>query len=69
MLSQKTFHKNRAGGVAQGEGPDFKSQYDTHTHTHTHTHTKDEASDPVGLCWNLQFHMCKKLPDETHVVS
>jgi hypothetical protein len=26
-LSQKTLHKNRAGGVAQGEGPEFKSQY------------------------------------------
>jgi hypothetical protein len=23
-LSQKTLHKNRAGGVAQGEGPEFK---------------------------------------------
>jgi hypothetical protein len=26
-LSQKPFHKNRAGGVAQGEGPEFKSYY------------------------------------------
>jgi hypothetical protein len=26
-LSQKTFHKNRAGGMAQGEGPEFKPQY------------------------------------------
>jgi hypothetical protein len=26
-LSQKTFHKNRVGRVAQGEGPEFKSQY------------------------------------------
>jgi hypothetical protein len=25
--SQKTLHKNRAGGVAQGEGPEFKPQY------------------------------------------
>jgi hypothetical protein len=25
-LSLKTFHKNRAGGVAQGEGPEFKPQ-------------------------------------------
>jgi hypothetical protein len=25
-LSQKTLHKNRAGGVAQGEGPEFKPQ-------------------------------------------
>jgi hypothetical protein len=23
-LSRKTLHKNRAGGVAQGEGPEFK---------------------------------------------
>jgi hypothetical protein len=26
-LSQRTFHKNRTGGVAQGEGPEFKPQY------------------------------------------
>jgi hypothetical protein len=26
-LSQKTLHKNRAGRVAQGEGPEFKLQY------------------------------------------
>jgi hypothetical protein len=26
-LSRKTPHKNRAGGVAQGEGPEFKHQY------------------------------------------
>jgi hypothetical protein len=26
-LSRKTLHKNRAGGVAQGEGPEFKLQY------------------------------------------
>jgi hypothetical protein len=26
-LSQKTLHKNRAGGVAQGKGPEFKPQY------------------------------------------
>jgi hypothetical protein len=26
-LSQKNIHKNRAGGVAQGEGPEFKPQY------------------------------------------
>jgi hypothetical protein len=24
---EKTLHKNRAGGVAQGEGPEFKPQY------------------------------------------
>jgi hypothetical protein len=26
-LSQKTCHKNRAVGVAQDEGPEFKPQY------------------------------------------
>jgi hypothetical protein len=26
-LSQKTLHKKRAGGVALGEGPEFKPQY------------------------------------------
>jgi hypothetical protein len=26
-LSQKTLQKNRAGGVAKGEGPEFKPQY------------------------------------------
>jgi hypothetical protein len=26
-LPQKILHKNRAGGVAQGEGPEFKSKY------------------------------------------
>jgi hypothetical protein len=27
ILSQKTLHKNRAHGVAQGESPDIKFQY------------------------------------------
>jgi hypothetical protein len=27
ILSRKTLHKNRAGGVAQGESPEFKPQY------------------------------------------
>jgi hypothetical protein len=26
-LSRKLLHKNRAGGVAQGESPEFKPQY------------------------------------------
>jgi hypothetical protein len=26
-LTQKPLHKNRAGGVAQGEDPEFKPQY------------------------------------------
>jgi hypothetical protein len=37
-LSQKNPSQKRAGGMAQGVGPEFKSQYHTHTHTHTHTH-------------------------------
>jgi hypothetical protein len=35
-LSQKNPSQNRAGGVAQGEGPEFKPRY------HTNTHTKKE---------------------------
>jgi hypothetical protein len=27
ILSLKTLHKNRADGVAQSEGPEFKPQY------------------------------------------
>jgi hypothetical protein len=27
ILSGETLHKHRAGGVAQGEGPEFKPQY------------------------------------------
>jgi hypothetical protein len=27
ILSRKTLHKNRAGAVAQGKGPEFKPQY------------------------------------------
>jgi hypothetical protein len=27
ILSRKTLHKNRVGGVAQGEGPEFKPLY------------------------------------------
>jgi hypothetical protein len=26
-LKKKTLHKNRAGGMAQGVGPEFKPQY------------------------------------------
>jgi hypothetical protein len=35
-LSRKTVHKNRAGGVAQGEGTEFKSQYHKHNKTKKH---------------------------------
>jgi hypothetical protein len=27
LYLEKTLHKKRAGGVAQGDGPEFKSQY------------------------------------------
>jgi hypothetical protein len=27
LNKRKTLHKNRAGGVAQGKGPEFKPQY------------------------------------------
>jgi hypothetical protein len=27
LSQKKVLHKNRAGGVAQGEGPEFKPQY------------------------------------------
>jgi hypothetical protein len=27
LISKKPFTKNRTGGVAQGEGPEFKPQY------------------------------------------
>jgi hypothetical protein len=27
IISQKHLHKSRAGGVAQGEGPEFRVQY------------------------------------------
>jgi hypothetical protein len=39
-LSQKTLHKNRAGGVAQGEGPEFKLQY--------HKKKKKSQNSPYG---------------------
>jgi hypothetical protein len=33
VLSRKTFHRNRAGGMAQCEGPEFKPQYCKKTKT------------------------------------
>jgi hypothetical protein len=35
-LSQKHPSQKRAGGVAQGVGPEFKPQYHKYTHKHTH---------------------------------
>jgi hypothetical protein len=32
LYLKKILHKNRAGGVAQGAGLEFKPQYHTHTH-------------------------------------
>jgi hypothetical protein len=46
-LSRKTLHKNRAGGVAQGEGPEFKPQY----HTHTKKSNK-RANNPINKWTN-----------------
>jgi hypothetical protein len=34
-LSRKTLHKNRTGGVAQGEDPEFKPQYRKKNQTKT----------------------------------
>jgi hypothetical protein len=33
-LSRKPLHEYRAGGVGQGESPEFKPQYQTHTKSH-----------------------------------
>jgi hypothetical protein len=47
---EKTHHKNRAGGVTQGEGPEFKPQYHTHTHTKAKTKkTKNGISQVLVL--------------------
>jgi hypothetical protein len=35
---KKNSSLKRAGGVAQGVGPEFKHQYCTHTHTYTQNH-------------------------------
>jgi hypothetical protein len=37
---EKTHHKKRAGGVAQGEGPEFKSQY----------HKKKKKNSKIRRC-------------------
>jgi hypothetical protein len=42
-LSRKTLHKNRTGGVVQGEGPEFKPQKKTATTT-----KKNPADDFLG---------------------
>jgi hypothetical protein len=39
-LSQKTLHKSRAGGMAQGEGPEFK-----------HQHHKKKKNSVAGCQW------------------
>jgi hypothetical protein len=38
-LAQKTLQKNKAGGVTQDEGPEFKPQYHR------------EKKELWGLCW------------------
>jgi hypothetical protein len=32
-ILKNPLQKNKAGGVAQGKGPEFMAQYHTHTHT------------------------------------
>jgi hypothetical protein len=58
-LSQKnpsqTKTKNRAGGVAQGVDPEFKSQYCTHTHT-------NHRCDIWTFCWNDFSDIFRNLP-------
>jgi hypothetical protein len=46
ILSRKILHKNRADGVAQGEGPEFKPQY----------HKKKIALQEVAL-WHFHVYM------------
>jgi hypothetical protein len=40
LRSQKTLDKNRAGGVAQGEDPEFKPQYRGEKKKTQNTHDK-----------------------------
>jgi hypothetical protein len=46
---EKTLYKNRAGGMAQGEGPELKPQY--HTHTHTKTTPPPKKMPEVWVKW------------------
>jgi hypothetical protein len=48
-LSQKTLYKNKAGGVAQGEGPEFKPQYHKKKKTTTLYPLDVSAGDTVSL--------------------
>jgi hypothetical protein len=41
-LSRKTLYKKRAGGVAQGEGPEFKPQYCKKTEKNHLKETKEQ---------------------------
>jgi hypothetical protein len=41
---KKTHHKKRAGGVAQGEGPEFKPQYCKKTKTRPKQTSGQEGS-------------------------
>jgi hypothetical protein len=60
-LSQKTHHKNRIGGVAQGEGPTFKPQYHKKKVVGENRVTEGEASTPgtrkislTSLLWGFK---------------
>jgi hypothetical protein len=67
-ILKKPFTKNRAGGIAQGEDPEFNPQLNTaktttttttaHTHTYTHTNTnkkqKQNPKNPTSVIKVLQ---------------
>jgi hypothetical protein len=56
-LSQKTLHKNRTGGVAQGEGPEFKPQF----------HKKEKKRKKK---WNVkQVSLTVAFPPSQHLSS
>jgi hypothetical protein len=48
ILKWKTLQKNRAGGVAQGEGPEFKPQYCKKKKNHLMERAWDGASEDLG---------------------
>jgi hypothetical protein len=47
-LSRKTLHKNRAAGVVQGEGPEFKFQYHKNKQNKTKKPQKDWGCGSSG---------------------
>jgi hypothetical protein len=47
---EKTLHKNKAGGMAQGEGPEFKPQY-----RQTNKQTNKYSQAPVAHACNPNY--------------